>query len=190
MAGRVMAGEWIDLLKDALGLEFGAGPRVCALGTVDGGNRPRVRTVVLRGLEGVELRFASDVRSGKNAQLRENRYAEACFYLPTLRQQFRVSGKATVSEAEEGRPEVLEVWQGLSEAGRAMFEWPGPGGEVAADAARAAAGVGGDAGAMSENFSVICLRAEVVDHLDLNFLPHRRRIWRAETDWAGEWVNP
>ena len=40
------------------------------------------------------------------------------------------------------------------------------------------------------SFEVIVLTPQVVEHLDLNPHPHRRRRWSREAGWAAEELNP
>src|SRR5688500_9120890 len=117
--------EWVSLLKESLAAEYGQRPPVAALATVDAEGRARVRHVVCRGVdERGNLWAASDARSAKNAQLRENPNAEIALYLPTLRRQFRLSG---VMQRMQDPAIRAAWWSQLPDATQAMFFWPEPG---------------------------------------------------------------
>ncbi|MDB5352588.1 MAG: hypothetical protein JWN86_3835 [Planctomycetota bacterium] len=179
--------DWVAELREAFEAEFGTeSPRIGALATVDDAGRPRVRSVVCRNVEeDGTLWVASDARSEKNREARAHPFGEIAFWLPTLREQFRVAGSLRISAMGDRRD---RVWAELSDASRALFFWPPPGGPIREDAELP------DRVDVSTQipgtFELLVLKADRVDHLDLNEHPHRRRIWRADRSWAVREVNP
>ena len=94
--------------------------RYLQLATVRSDGTPANRTVVFRGFaEGDRLQIISDRRSAKIQEMSENHHAEACWYFPKTREQFRLGGHLqAVSEA--GEDEALQqlrshLWQTISE---------------------------------------------------------------------------
>lgn len=183
--------EWIDEFQAALAREFGDKPCVATLATVDKSGAPRARTVVCRrvGAEG-SLYVASDARSEKNEQLRGSPQAEVVFWLPGLREQFRVLGSARIVGLTPDDPARAELWREMSDSARALFFWPSPGAkrvdppEAFPQAVPASADV-------PANFEVIVVRPRRVEHLNLNVHPHERRRWMLAGKWsAGADLNP
>uniref|UniRef100_A0A7S0ZKL5 Pyridoxamine 5'-phosphate oxidase Alr4036 family FMN-binding domain-containing protein n=1 Tax=Timspurckia oligopyrenoides TaxID=708627 RepID=A0A7S0ZKL5_9RHOD len=137
--------------------------------TVENG-LPKVRTIVFRGFlnprssntkSGSDsdssavndnenladgLVFCTDTRSRKVAALADNNKAEVAWYLPTTRDQFRISGDVsliggsgdvfnTVPERfkyriQELMNERIGLWKRMNPPARAQFYWPGNPGEV------------------------------------------------------------
>ncbi|QOV89835.1 pyridoxamine 5'-phosphate oxidase family protein [Humisphaera borealis] len=183
--------EWIGELQSALSREFGDKPQLATLATVDRSGAPRARTVVCRrvGDDGNVL-IVSDSRSEKNDQIKASPQAEVVFWLPTLREQFRILGAARVTGGSPPDPLRPEIWQQMSPAARALFFWPAPGArkidppesfrlEAPADAPPPA------------NFELIVVRPRRVEHLQLTVHPHRRRRWMLAGKWsAAAELNP
>ena len=198
--------EWVEELRAGFTEEFGTGPKIVTLATVEGSRREpraRARSVVCRRLldHGILL-IASDARSNKNWQLRQNHLAEVCTWLPKLGRQFRLSCWGVVIDHKEATPDEKRVpellatpllretvWGEMSEAARALFFWPPPGEPLVANSAAFPEAV--RTGLPPDNFEVLGLMPEEVDLLDLSAHPHRRRRWRREAgQWRAEVVNP
>jgi pyridoxamine 5'-phosphate oxidase len=179
--------DWVGELREAFDAEFGEGPpRIGSLATVDEEGRPRVRSVVCRRLEDDgSLWFASDARSAKNRETRVHPFGEVAFWLPTLREQFRVAGKLNIISTGDRRD---RAWAELSDRARALFFWHPPGGPLRDD--RDLPEEVGAWTAIPLTFELVILKADRVDALDLNEHPHRRRVWRADRSWAVRDVNP
>lgn len=179
--------DWVAELRAALDAEFAEqAPKIGALATVDDAGRPRVRSVVCRKLEECgSLWVASDARSEKNREARANPFGEIAFWLPAIRQQFRIAGSLSVTAASERRD---RAWAELSDASRALFFWDSPGRPLGDD--RDFAESVGAWTAIPATFELLILKADRVDHLDLREHPHRRRVWRADRSWAVREVNP
>lgn len=67
-------------------------PTAVALATADGGGRPSVRMVLLKGVDSGGFVFFTNYESRKAEQLAENRHAALCFYWAKLGVQVRVEG--------------------------------------------------------------------------------------------------
>jgi PPOX class probable FMN-dependent enzyme len=190
--------EWLEQLRADFAQEYGPGPKVVTLATIDEENRPRARSVVVRALrDGGDLVVASDARSDKNAQVHKCGGAEVCAWLPKLRRQHRLNCRAGVigqlpsftSDDLQLQGLRQQVWGELSESARALFSWPSPGQSRDADPAAFPSAI--RAGLPPTNFELLYLMPREVDVLDLNQHPHLRRIWRRdETRWAAVDVNP
>jgi PPOX class probable FMN-dependent enzyme len=190
--------EWIGELRSALTREFGDGkPCVATLATVDRSGAPRARTVVCRRVaDDGTLYVASDARSEKNDQVKASAQAEVVFWLPTLREQYRVlgsvrvGGPAAAGTGGTGDPARAELWRAMSDAGRALFLWASPGARRV-DAPEAFPTAVPAAAAVPPNFELIVVRPRRVEHLQLTVHPHRRRRWMLAGKWsAAAELNP
>jgi pyridoxamine 5'-phosphate oxidase len=184
--------EWIGELQSALSREFGDKPMTATLATVDKSGAPRARTVVCRRvMEDGSFCIASDARTEKTEQLKAMPQAELVFWLPTLREQYRVLGAARIAGvAPSDTPLRQELWRGLSDASRATFRWPSPGAKRFDSEEAFVAAVSVDA-EIPTNFDVIVIRPKRVEHLQLSTHPHRRRRWMLAGKWsAASELNP
>ena len=181
--------EWLDMLRAAIDDEFGQRPRVVTLATVDAGG-PAARSVVCRRIDQKGwLYFASDGRSAKNGQLRVNASGEIVCWLPTRREQFRVSGPVNILDALNNQPARTELWRGLSDATRATFLWPTPGTPRSADESAFPRETSATS-PVPPTFEVLVLRPHEVEFLDLKPHPHDRRRWIAADAWRERRLNP
>jgi pyridoxamine 5'-phosphate oxidase len=166
--------------------------RYLQLATVRLDGRPANRTVVFRGFGSGSDRliFISDDRSQKQAELRQQPWAEICWYFPKSREQFRISGQVEVIDRLSGdKPTRTQVWQGLSENARSQFAWPHPRTDRADPEAFLPQII--DSQQPLDSFSVLLLDPVEVDHLELRGEPQTRSIYRLEeTGWAMRSVNP
>ena len=98
---------------------------------------PAARTVVFRGFheqdDKVYLKFISDNRSQKVADIDKCDKVELCWYLTKNKDQFRIRGYGktigyTSSDAK-GSKLRIQLWNGLSDGARAPFFFPGHPGE-------------------------------------------------------------
>ena len=178
---------WVEEFRSALDSEFGPRPRVGTLATVDREGRPRARTVVCRKVEDDgSLWVASDARSGKNAEVEHNPAAEMAFWLPSLREQFRVAGSIWIMKDDERR---TALWSALSDSARALFFWDMPGAPIVEERGDNPERIPAVA-AVPSNFQVLVIRPDLVDHLDLKTHPHRRRRWETGDGWRDRAINP
>ena len=183
--------EWLDLFRRAAGDLRGPPPLIGTLATVDLWGSPRARSVVCRevGYDGSAW-FTSDARSEKNDHLSRMPRAEFVCWLPVSREQFRLFGHVELISTGQGNPaERLRHWRQLTDASRAMFHWPAPGGPRVDDPAAFPAAIGAETDPPA-TFEVIVLRPTVVEHLRLSEHPHRRTRWRKEDGWRAAELNP
>lgn len=170
--------------------------RFVQLATVTPEGRPANRTLVFRGFfePGDQLQFATDARSAKVAQLGRTPWAEACWYFPLTREQFRVSGRVRLIGARSRnlthRRAREALWLNLTEQGRQNLTWPPPG------QPRADHGSFHDeppnADQPSSAFALLLLEPEEVDHLELDGDPQKRtRFHRVSAArWSAVEINP
>lgn len=170
--------------------------RYLQLATIRSDGRPANRTLVFRGFldDTNQLKFVTDSRSQKAEQIKKQPWAEACWYFPSTREQFRILGKLTLVGENHPDPELQKArqisWQELSDAARVQFAWPYPG------------QLRGDAGAFQlpapnsmqplSNFCLLLLEPEQVDILELQGEPQNRSLYQLDADgnWSIEEINP
>ncbi len=170
--------------------------RYLQLATVRSDGRPANRTVVFRGFLGEtnQMKFVIDARSQKVDQIARQPWAEACWYFPETREQFRLTGCLSLVKAEY--PDLalqqarVSSWQELSNAARLQYAWPYPGKERA-DAA-AFAPPPPDAAEPLPNFCLLLLEPVQVDHLELRGDPQNRWLYQLDGDqaWSTQAINP
>jgi hypothetical protein len=174
---------WLELLNASLAGRP-EGPLLMTLATVDDLAVVDARTVVCREIaQDGSLWFTSDSRSAKNAQLAKNPIAAAVIWLAHCRRQFRFQGSVDVVEEPTDR---RRFWLQLPDATKTSFFWPPPG------TARAPIDVEVPAlpAEPPQTFSVLRMKPVLVDLLELEFTPHRRRRWQAAQMWRAEELNP
>jgi PPOX class probable FMN-dependent enzyme len=186
---------WTTALRQALKHNRReAHSRYFQLATVDTEGKPRVRTVVYRGLDDDQQSpvFITDTRSAKMSHL-DRQAVEVCWYFPISREQFRIAGQAEVFAFHHHQR--LAVWQGLSDAARAQFFWPTPG-EAVANGEQAINEGYNDRATPPPNFATVAIRPERIDHLRLSN-PQRRMLSaltastpHSATGWVVHEVNP
>lgn len=171
--------------------------RYLQLATLGADGRPANRTVVFRDfLVGTnQLQFVTDSRSEKAAQISQFPWAEACWYFPNSREQFRLAGKLTLVDENFTDTRMQQarqtLWHALSDAARLQFAWPHPG-QVREQGDRFDPPPP-DAMAPLPNFCLLLLQPTEVDHLELRGEPQNR--WRYRCDescqaWTVEAINP
>jgi pyridoxamine 5'-phosphate oxidase len=172
--------------------------RYAQLATVDINNRPTNRTVVFRGwLEpDSQLQFVVDSRSQKAQNLLSGapNWAEVCWYFPTTREQFRVSGTLILVTVEcpiinycKARQ---EAWQQLSDSGRIQFAWATPGADRSQEPA-AFDPPQPDVQQPLANFCLLLLAPTAVDHLELRGEPQNRYLYElSAAEWTMRSINP
>jgi pyridoxamine 5'-phosphate oxidase len=172
--------------------------RYVQLATVDGDLRPRNRSLVFRGwLEpGSLIKFVADVRSQKAINLLADAspWAEACWYFPKTREQFRLSGTLELVTAKSSNAGYYkarqEAWQGLSDAGRIQFDWGMPGADRSEDP-QAFNPPQPDEQQPSENFCLLLLDVVSVTHLELRGEPQSCYLYElVDGEWGVRSINP
>lgn len=166
------------------------------LATIRADGRPSNRTVVFRGFLGDShsLMIVTDVRSAKVRDLDAAPWAEACWYFPMTREQFRLGGRAVVVRADAGDEMTeqarREAWRALADATRQSFTWPAPG--EPRDPEVPFAETQPDPEVPPATFGLIVLDPIEVDHLELDGTPQNRWAYRRDGDgqWTGREINP
>ena len=189
---------WRSLLESAIELNRNvAYSRYLQLATLRADNRPANRTLVFRGFaDSDELKFAIDSRSQKPEQIEHQPWAEACWYFPETREQFRLAGYLTLVTFD-CKDTLLQqarqtTWQEISDATRLQFAWADPGKPRQVDAAAFNPPLPSPVEALP-NFCLLLLQPVQVDHLELRGEPQNRTIydWRdGEQAWFTQAVNP
>ncbi len=169
--------------------------RYLQLATVRANGHPANRTVVFRGFlaDTNQLKFVTDARSDKIDQIQQQPWAEACWYFPNTREQFRISGYLTLVGSDESHPHLQPArkttWQELSDAARLQFAWPHPGKDKEDQAAFNPPPP--DPQKPIANFCLLLLEPTQVDHLELRGEPQNRYLYRLEDqEWSVQAVNP
>lgn len=117
--------------------------------------------------------------------------------MPETRDQFRIAGDLTVVAHDSAtmQKERQEAWAKMSPGGRAQFAWPVPGfprlDDENPDAFDIPEELISDPNAVLENFCLVVMRVDEVDHLSLR----KNRRWhhtrKGGTDeWETVEVNP
>ena len=146
---------------------------------------PRSRVLVLRSVDRAarRLRFHSDARAGKVAEIEREPRASVAFYDKAAKLQVRVNGLARVHRP--GTPVANEAWEATREFSRTCYR--------VEPASGAALGTGDaydhpareDEG--RENFVAITLDADATEALFLAAAGHRRARFAGDTR---EWLVP
>jgi pyridoxine/pyridoxamine 5'-phosphate oxidase len=167
------------------------------LASADAAGAPRARTVVLREADAAHrrLRFHTDARSHKVAELTGDPRVELVFYDRERRVQVRAGGAATVHRGDDVARAAWEeatLW-----ARRCYLASPGPGSPAGAPTSglpaeleeRAPAAMESEAGLA--HFAVVRVEVTQLDRLDLHHTGHRRASWRWDGEgWRGTWLIP
>ena len=171
--------------------------RYFQLATVNSEGYPRNRTLVFRGFvedERSSLKMITDLRSGKIQDIEQQTIGEICWYFTKTREQFRIQGNLCLVTAQERDSDLLkirkETWQNISDAARSQFAWPDPG-ELAAEKSAFDVGLL-DPNLILDNFCLLLLIPQKVDHLQLRESPQKRCIYTLQVDrnWLTQPVNP
>lgn len=171
--------------------------RYLQLATVRLDGRPANRTVVFRGfLDNSDcLKFVSDTRSEKFAQIEAQPWAEVCWYFPKTREQFRMTGTLKAIASDNPNPELRQArtlsWQELSDSARLQFAWAHPGEPRATEDAFSPPAPSAEI--PLPHFCLLLLEPVEVDRLELRGNPQNRTIyiWLAsDRAWSTQAVNP
>jgi PPOX class probable FMN-dependent enzyme len=170
--------------------------RFVQLATVRQGGRPANRTVVFRGFlePSNQLQFVTDSRSEKYGQIQTNSQSEICWYFPKSREQFRLSGALTLVGPQYPEQALVtarkHLWQNISDAARRQFVWPEPGQPRAGQTAFECPDP--DPDLPTENFILLLLQPDTVDHLQLKGDPQQRDYYTRQPDglWQTQAINP
>ncbi len=173
--------------------------RYFQLATVTAEGYPANRTVVFRGFLEQEdypntLKIITDARSAKIEEIEHQPFAEICWYFTKTREQFRIAGSLKLITATETNSELLQArkttWHNLSDSARLQFAWPHPAQPAADKSAFEVDTL--DRHLPLENFCLLLLIPQKVDHLQLRGDPQKRCLYTLKNDsgWSIESVNP
>ncbi|ABA21292.1 Pyridoxamine 5'-phosphate oxidase-related, FMN-binding protein [Trichormus variabilis ATCC 29413] len=171
--------------------------RYLQLATVKANGHPANRTIVFRGFlaDTNQLKFITDARSEKIDQIQQQPWAEACWYFPNTREQFRITGQLTLVTSDESHPHLqparIGTWQELSDAARLQFAWPRPSQPRDEDQA-AFNPPPPNPQQPVPNFCLLVLEPTQIDHLELRGEPQNRYLYRRDhnQEWTIQAINP
>lgn len=162
------------------------------IATVDAVGLPSLRTVVLRAVDAVTatLRFHTDARSSKVAELLANPAVAVHAYDAQRKLQLRLSGRASL-HSDDALADV--AWAESHAMSRVCYRvQPAPGEPLDAP--------GGFTHAVSEDsgddpgrgvFTAVVVHVESLEWLYLAASGHRRARWtRNDATWSGQWLVP
>lgn len=160
-----------------------------ALATTAAEGRAAVRTVVLRGVDPVArtLRFHTDRRSTKFAELSADPRCEAQVYDHGAKVQLRLRGTATL---HAGNDLAAGLWVDMRDFSRACYRQP-----VGPSAAIAAPGAAQDGGTLQDeagaaNFVAVTIAIEALEWLYLAATGHRRALLCYGSRPGRTWLAP
>lgn len=194
-----MKPDWADDLDHARAeawrlLSAGASDRRSAFHTptiatsaLDG--RPRLRTVVLRSVDtGAQtLRFHTDRRSDKIAELTRDPRVAAHFYDPAAKIQLRAEGKASLHHDDAV---AQAAWQASQRMSRICYGTaPAPGSPIAAGGAFSLPELTPEIEAGRENFVAVVVHVQRLEWLYLAHGGHRRALFD-EVTGTRVWLVP
>jgi pyridoxamine 5'-phosphate oxidase len=188
--GETLAEAWRLLARGVADRRHGFHhPAVATIG-LDG--RPRVRTVILRGVDVAAraLRFHTDVRSLKVEELARDARASLLFYDAGAKAQVRIEGHASI---HAGDSVADAAWAGSRAMSRACYGTsPAPGGVIPDGSAFSLPGEDDDlVAAGRENFRAAVIVADSLEWLHLGHGGHRRALYEwADGQATANWLVP
>lgn len=163
-------------------------PTIATLGT-DG--RPRMRTVVLRAVDvgARSLRFHTDQRGLKSAEIRNDPRVAVHVYDPRGKFQLRGEGIAHLHETD---PLAQAAWENSRMMSRACYATqPAPGTAIDAPDAFALPQDEAAIGTGAQNFSAVVITLESIETLYLDHAGHRRARFDLDpADPQARWLVP
>ena len=166
------------------------------LATINPEGLPTNRTVVFRGfLEPTnQLQFIIDTRSEKFIHIQQKPYGEICWYFTKTREQFRIAGNLILVTSEHEDSELLKarriMWQNISDSARLQFAWANPG-EVRQSTPEAFNPEPPSETQPLDNFCLLLLEPQKVDHLELRGDPQNRYLYTlSDRTWEVKEINP
>ncbi|MDZ7962879.1 MAG: pyridoxamine 5'-phosphate oxidase family protein [Aulosira sp. DedQUE10] len=172
--------------------------RYLQLATVRVNGLPANRTLVFRGFLAAsnQLKFITDSRTEKIEQIQQQPWAEACWYFPNTREQFRITGTLTLITGDDSQhdlaPARISTWQDLNDAARLQFAWPHSGQARNKDEQAAFSPPPPDPSQPLPNFCLLLLDPVQVDHLVLRGEPQNRWLYYHDDQqgWSVKEINP
>jgi pyridoxamine 5'-phosphate oxidase len=171
--------------------------RYVQLATISPEGLPTNRTVVFRGFfpKTDQLQFITDTRSDKYSHLQKQSWGEICWYFTKTREQFRLAGTFTLITSQNNHSELIAarkiMWQNLSEPARIQFTWTNPG-KIRQNTPEALTSSPPSPIKPLDNFCLLLLIPQKVDHLQLKGDPQNRYLYTLQPDstWEIKEVNP
>jgi pyridoxamine 5'-phosphate oxidase len=171
--------------------------RYFQLATVNKEGFPTNRTVVFRGfLENRDcLKIISDSRSDKIEHIQDRPWGEICWYFTKTREQFRLFGNLIVVNQDNPDRFLLrsrqETWQNVSDSARQQFTWFHPK-QTKTENKEAFISTQPSKEEPLDNFYLLLLEPQRVDHLELRGEPQNRSLYVCEDSkiWSMRSVNP
>ncbi|MGR8920092.1 MAG: pyridoxamine 5'-phosphate oxidase family protein [Gammaproteobacteria bacterium] len=156
--------------------------------TIGADGHPRVRTVVLRGCdrERRQLRFHTDRRSAKLAEIAAEPAVALHVYEPREKMQLRLAGRASVHLDDDAAD---ERWAATRPGSRVCYQVrPAPGSEVTDPAAVPFDAAASDDG--RRHFAVVTVELATLEYLYLAAGGHRRARFDLANGDQGTWLVP
>lgn len=151
----------------------------------------KARVVVLRAFDpaAATLRFHTDVRGKKAAELAADPHLSFAFYDPQDRVQIRVEGTARL-HADDALAD--EAWASSQRMSRVCYGvMPAPGAAIPGADDFALPETDDAIAAGRAHFSAVLCRIEHLEYLFLRHAGHRRaRFSRTAEGWSGQWLAP
>ena len=162
-----------------------------SLGTLDAEGLPTVRTVVLRAVEQEArlLRFHTDLRSHKVAEIAAQPRVALHAYHPDRKIQLRLAGQALVHRDDEV---AYDAWQASRSFSRLCYGIePGPGAAIEAPWDWRQGEDGSVEAESFQNFGAVLVKVETLEWLYLAARGHRRALfdWRSGA-LSQSWLVP
>lgn len=180
---QILSNVWSSLRE---GAAHGAHPFHTPVLATNAGNRPDVRTVVLRHANEEQSRIFchTDVRSPKVLMLERNPLIAWLFYDREAKVQLRLYGEGSLHCADA----IAKArWDKSTPSSRSCYLADHAPGEVLSTAAKGPV-VEHDG---FDNFAVISCEVSSIDWLFLQASGHKRaRFVRNEGHWGGTWIAP
>jgi pyridoxine/pyridoxamine 5'-phosphate oxidase len=167
--------------------------------TIGADGAPNQRVMVLRAFDPAQclLRFHTDSRAAKVADLAKGAAVSVLFYDAQAKRQFRLTGTAWT---ETDTALADHAWSASTLfARRCYLADPAPGTVSAMPVSGLAADIEGrvpadeaEVAAARENFAILLARIERIEFLHLAHTGHRRAMFHAgpEGAWTGQWLVP
>lgn len=186
---RLSLAEAWRLLADGVGNSGSAFHQpVLASTALDGSADARVAVLRAADADTRELRFNSDVRTGKVAEFAADPRAMVVAYDGTTKVQLRLTGRVAI---HHGDALARDTWAGTRKYSRRGYRIAQKPGTALAEPQHADFQPEQDDDCGAEQFCVLCFEATQLEWLYLAASGHRRArfIWNG-ADWQGQWLAP
>ena len=186
------------ILADGVQNRKGAG-HVPVVASVDAAGRPRQRVMILRQADCAQrrLRFHTDVRSTKTAELEDGAQVAVLVYSVDEKVQLRIGGTAHIDP--DSATADLAWQQSTTFARRCYMAEDAPGTSTEAPTSGLPSSIEGkqptedDLAEFRRNFAVIWVDVVGIEYLYLANSGHRRARWQwheMRQNWSGSWLVP